>query len=280
MPKRRFDEGIEVKSPCSESWEEMAGNEQVRFCSHCAKEVNDISTMTRREAMRLVRRSKGGLCVRYQLHPIKRTPVFGNRVGKIAKQTGLAAGVITASIAMADAAYAQGGTRSFETVRAEQTEKTGVKVLSSISGYVTDEASAAIPFAVVSLSNQSTYEYRAVNASEQGYYEFKDLAAGNYTLKIEAGGFEPKQIEKIILGEATDVRRDTRLEVQQVAATVEVKGTTATEHWVTVGALVSNEAEFERNALVAAVLDEDLDLVKELIVNGAKLNVRDKSLEG
>lgn len=280
MPKRRFDEAIEVKSPCSENWDEMAGNDQVRFCSHCAKDVNDVSTMTRREAMRLVRRSKGGLCVRYQLNPIKRTPIFAARVGEIARQTGIAAGVITASIAMADAVYAQGGTRPFETVRAEKTEKTGVKVLSNISGYVTDQTGAVIPFAVISLSNQSTYEYKAVNASELGFYEFRELPAGSYTIKIEAGGFEAKQIENVHLGEASDVRRDARLEVQQVAATVEVKDPAGAESWVTVGLLVSNEVEIERNALVAAALEEDLDLVKELIMNGAKVNVRDKSLEG
>ena len=280
MPKRRFDEAIEVKNPCSESWEEMVGNDQVRLCSHCAKDVNDISTMTRRDAMRLVRRSKGGLCVRYQLHPIKRTPAFATRVSSIALQTGIAAGVITASIAMADAVYAQGGVRRFDTVRAEQSEKTGVAVSSSISGYVSDQDGAVIPFAVVSLSNLGTYEYKAVNASEQGFYEFKELSAGSYTIKIEAGGFEAKQVVNVQLGEASDVRRDARLEVQQVAATVEVKDAAETEHWVTVGLLVSNEVEIERNALVAAVLDENIDLVKELIMNGARLNARDKSLEG
>jgi hypothetical protein len=50
MSKKKVIDAIEVKSPCSESWDEMQGNDQVRFCSHCAKSVNNLSEMTRREA--------------------------------------------------------------------------------------------------------------------------------------------------------------------------------------------------------------------------------------
>ncbi len=278
MPKKRFDASIEVKSPCSESWEEMTGNDKVRFCSHCAKDVNDISEITRRETMRLVRRSGGNLCVRYKVHPITRTPLFASRMGAVARQTGIAAGVITASIALADTAYAQGDIRPFDTVRVEKTDKTGA-AFSAISGYVSDQDGAVIPFAVVSLSNLVTHDYKAVNASDQGYYEFKDLPSGRYAIKIEAGGFEAKQIENVQLDEASTIRRDARLNLQQVEATVEVKGDEHIEYSIQGGAiaLVSHE---NRNALVAAVLDEDIELVKELIMNGAKLNVRDKALEG
>ena len=279
MPKRSFDEAVRVKSPCSESWGEMTGNDKVRFCSHCSKDVNDLSKLTRREAMRLVRRAKGGICIRYEMHPIKRTPVFASRVGRAARRVGLTAGVVTASIAMADAAYAQGDIRAFETVRAEQTERTGASG-SSISGIVADSAGAVIPFAVVSLSNLGTHEYKAVNATAEGYYEFKDLPPGSYSLKFEAGGFELKQIENLSLGEASSVRRDMRLEVQQLTETVEVKAGDGVESWVTVGLMVTTTTEVERNALVAAVLDEDLEQVQTLIRNGAKLNARDRSLDG
>jgi ankyrin repeat protein len=299
MPKRSFDEAVRVKSPCSESWDEMKGNDRVRFCSHCAKDVNDISRMTRREAMRLVRKSKGGLCVRYEVHPVSRKPVFISRLGGAARRTGIAAGVIAASIAMAETAYAQGGAVPAETayaqggavpaetVRVEQAEKTGAAG-SSISGYVTDAAGAVIPFAVVSLSNLDTHEYRAINATAEGYYEFKDLAAGNYSIKFEAGGFDARQVEKVSIGDASDLRRDMRLEVQQVSVNVEVKAegidlekfTYVTVGVVSVTETTYNGRRYEPNELVRAVLNEDLDRVKELIAEGAKVNARDMTLEG
>lgn len=279
MPKRNFDDAVKVKSPCSESWDEMTGNDLIKFCSHCAKDVNDVSKLTRREAMRLVRRSKGGLCVRYEVHPVTRRPVFMTRAGAVARRAGIAAGVIAASIAMAEAAYAQGGAMPLETVRVEQTEKTGATG-ASLSGYVTDSAGAAIPFAVVSISNVGTYEHRAVNASAEGFYEFKDLAAGTYTIKVEAGGFDAKQMENVQLIEATTVRRDARLDVQQLSATVEVKDEEMGES-VIVGLIeVSRVPGVEPNALVSAVMDEDAEEVENLIRLGRKLNARDKTREG
>lgn len=228
--------------------------------------------------MRLVRQSNGGLCVRYEVHPVTRRPVFITRAGGMARRAGIAAGVITASIAMADAVYAQGGVSPFETIRVEQREKTGTTA-SSISGYVTDPAGAVIPFAVVSLSNMATYEYTAINASGEGFYEFKDLPAGKYTIKFEAGGFNTKQIEHVSLGESSDLKHNVRLEVQQVAETVEVKGGEEFET-VILGGTIGIMSYENRNALVAAVLDEDIEQVRDLISRGAKLNARDKSLEG
>ncbi len=280
MPKKRFDALVEVKSPCSESWDEMTGNEKVRFCSHCAKDVNDISKLTRREAMKLVRRSNGRLCIRYAVHPKKRTPIFASRLGGMARNSGIAAGVISASIAMADAVYAQGGSEPIEVVRVEQTEKFN-KSASSISGYVSDTAGAAIPFAVVSLSNLDTYEYKAVNASAEGFYEFKDLAAGNYSIKYEAGGFDLKQVERFSVGDASSIRCDARLEVQQVTAVVDVKADGALETWATIGIMVSTVTiGSEPIPLVNAVLNENKDEVEDLIRNGAKLNVRDPTIDG
>lgn len=281
MPKRSFDEAVRIKSPCSEEWDEMTGNDQVRFCSHCAKDVNDVSRMTRREAMRLVRRAKGGLCLRYQVHPVTRRPVFISRAGAAARRVGIAAGVISASMALAEAAYAQGGAVPVETVRVEQSEKTG-SAGATLSGYVTDPAGAVIPFAVVSVSNVGTYEYRAANASAEGFYEFKDLTPGTYTVKIEAGGFDARQIENVQVSEATTVRRDARLEVQQVAAAVEVNERVYEETVFVGGVAVVelNTSGSRPNEMVSAVLNDDAEEVENLIRRGKKINARDKTREG
>src|SRR5436190_12277227 len=55
---------VSIASPCSQSWEEMTGNDQVRFCSHCDLNVTDLSQMTRVKASKLVQKSKGRLCLR------------------------------------------------------------------------------------------------------------------------------------------------------------------------------------------------------------------------
>jgi hypothetical protein len=56
---------ISVASPCSASWEEMAGDDQVRFCGHCEKNVYNLSALTADEAVSLIREKEGDLCGRF-----------------------------------------------------------------------------------------------------------------------------------------------------------------------------------------------------------------------
>jgi hypothetical protein len=66
-PSRDADllNGLRVASPCDASWEEMEGDDLVRFCQHCQKSVYNLSGMSRREAAEFVRETEGRLCVRF-----------------------------------------------------------------------------------------------------------------------------------------------------------------------------------------------------------------------
>jgi hypothetical protein len=56
---------VTVAAPCSADWNEMAGDEQVRFCSQCSLNVYNLSSMSTREAESLIARTEGRLCVRF-----------------------------------------------------------------------------------------------------------------------------------------------------------------------------------------------------------------------
>src|SRR5262245_31751825 len=56
---------IDVKSPCPADWNEMRGDERVRFCGHCALHVYNLSGMTRAAAEKLIAEHEGRLCVRF-----------------------------------------------------------------------------------------------------------------------------------------------------------------------------------------------------------------------
>jgi hypothetical protein len=56
---------IRIASPCTASWEEMEGDDLVRFCQHCHLNVYNLSGISRREATALVREREGRLCVRF-----------------------------------------------------------------------------------------------------------------------------------------------------------------------------------------------------------------------
>lgn len=56
---------VRVAAPCSADWNQMSGNERVRFCGQCERNVYNLSDMTRREAERLVKGAEGRLCIRF-----------------------------------------------------------------------------------------------------------------------------------------------------------------------------------------------------------------------
>jgi len=56
---------LRVATPCSADWNAMTGDERVRACGACNKNVYNVSTMTREEAEALIVEKEGRLCVRY-----------------------------------------------------------------------------------------------------------------------------------------------------------------------------------------------------------------------
>jgi hypothetical protein len=60
---------IQIASPCHASWDEMRGDERVRFCQHCRLNVYNLSAMEPEDAEALVREKEGRLCVRYYARP-------------------------------------------------------------------------------------------------------------------------------------------------------------------------------------------------------------------
>ena len=126
MPRKNdLLERIRIQSPCEADWDSMKGNERVRFCAHCAQSVNDLTSMTRAAALRLVAESNGRLCVRYIRLPdgTVRTadtsslpPLY--RITRRASR--LAAGAFTAAIGLSASVVAQTQTRP-QTQAQEQT---------------------------------------------------------------------------------------------------------------------------------------------------------------
>ncbi len=58
-------DNIQVAAPCPARWGDMTGDERVRACGDCKKNVYNLSEMTREEAEALLVEKEGRLCVRY-----------------------------------------------------------------------------------------------------------------------------------------------------------------------------------------------------------------------
>lgn len=270
MSKNSFLDKIEVKTPCSQGWEEMIGTDKVRFCEHCNLSVNNLSAMTRKEALRIVRESDGRICVRYVKNPETNAPVFAGKLYRISRRAGIAAGVLGASLSLSAATYGQNEPKLPEimgdvAIVKNAVDSEEIKIegsAASISGTITDPQGAVVPNAGVTLTNKETGESRAAASSAEGVYEFKNIAAGIYTLKTQAGyGFKAHIIEDLKISD-TESKVDVQLDVSEEA--------------VTVGMMVAVEYT---NPLHIAVSIGDLDEVKNLIAKGAKINGKDENYD-
>jgi Carboxypeptidase regulatory-like domain len=95
---------------------------------------------------------------------------------------------------------------------------------SAIVGQVTDATSAAIPGALITITNHETGLQRRATADEQGRFNFPQLKPGAYSVKAEAEGFDPQQNENVISGLGQKQTVNLTLKVAKSQQTVEVSG--------------------------------------------------------
>jgi hypothetical protein len=67
LARRRLPvlDDLRVAAPCHAAWESMLGDERVRFCGRCEKNVYNLSALTRAETEALLVAREGKPCVRY-----------------------------------------------------------------------------------------------------------------------------------------------------------------------------------------------------------------------
>src|SRR3954463_8814054 len=66
----------------------------------------------------------------------------------------------------------------------------GQTVSSSITGTVLDPASAVVPNAAVTLTDENTGSVRTGTTDNAGLFRFLNIAPGNYTVTVELTGFK------------------------------------------------------------------------------------------
>jgi hypothetical protein len=183
---------VRVKSPCSQDWNTMRGNDQVRFCDHCAKHVHNLSEMTPEAALELVEQSEGRLCVRFAPDTTE-APTFKSQmesgVGGFRLPTlRVAAGVLVAALS--------GGVASAGTVPVQTPS-----VLTPVRPIMPTSGMGAIDLVVTfapniryvnlpaKLVNEKTGETMQAVSDPDGHIRFTDVPFGVYFCEIKTALF-------------------------------------------------------------------------------------------
>jgi len=93
---------------------------------------------------------------------------------------------------------------------------------SAILGQVTDGTGAAVSGATVTITGQDTGAKRIVKTDEAGRFNFPQLKPGTYTVRIEAQGFEPQQVDSVFAGLGQRQTLNVILPVARSSESVEV----------------------------------------------------------
>jgi len=285
-----------IPAPCDADWDSMIGNDRVRFCEHCNLHVTNLSSLTRPEAMRLVARSEGRLCVRFlkgadgvltkqlpqSLHQISR------RVSRIA------AGAFTATLSLSSAAAQTAFTNfkpdeivSHQLLQEKQRE---TAVLANLWGTVLDPNGAVIPEALVEISDAATGFAAKTTSSDEGLYVFKGISPGTYTLKVgNVPGFANLELQQLQVHSGEDKTQNITLQLAQITglagavvitrpeepfirAAFEGDSNALVELLPTVSDINVSDKATDTTALAYAVENNDLDMVHLLISAGALPN--------
>lgn len=274
----------------------MSGSEKVRFCGHCALEVNNISALTRKQALRLVHQSKGRICVRYVKNPATNAPVFADRFYKITRRAGgVAAGMLGATLAVSTLAYGQGSgpvswTQKTDVSQTENADKNKPEGgTATVSGTITDAVGAVVPNTTVSLITPETDSRRTVAADENGFYKFENVRAGKYRIEATNVGFMVSAKEMEVFDNQESVA-DFQLEIGRIMGDIAVVeyatplfaavsgGDGAQVNLLLVrGEKVNSKDENYSNItpLFLAVENGSTEIAETLLNFGAKINVRD-----
>ncbi len=97
------------------------------------------------------------------------------------------------------------------------------RVKSTLSGTITDASGAAVPGALVVLTNAGSGIASKFETQAGGLYTFPFLDPGIYSLTVTATGFKTATRQEVEIRVATDQRLDVSIEVGQVSERVEVK---------------------------------------------------------
>lgn len=294
MSKKSFIDSVKVGKPCPEEWEKMSGNDRIRFCAHCAKNVRNLSALTRKEAARMVLASDGSICIRYIKNPFTEKPIFAGQLHQITRRSPvLAAGIVSATLALSSMAYSQSepptsdpkipvimvpqSDREYEEPEAADPESNTDPVSGSIEGIILDQSGkpvAGVALMIVGADGDADY----ARTDKKGEYKFDEMEAGTYIIRISSSsGSMRKAMRGLELAAGQSLFQNIYVKAANPDPAGAGTGAGSGTGWGFGGAIALVEYALPLNRAIAANEGEE---VRRLLANGEDVNGKDKNYDG
>lgn len=186
---------IRIASPCPITWEQMVGDDSVRFCNHCRLNVYNLSELSKAEAEALLVSSEGRLCARLYRRSDGTVLTKDCPAGLQALRRRMArsaAAVFALLGSLSTVSFSQEGPKK-ESCRllAKITQRDIVSSSAEtiITGQVTDPSGAVVPGATVTLKKVLTNEAETATTTDEGRFQFSSVVAGKYSIRVALLGY-------------------------------------------------------------------------------------------
>ena len=120
----------------------------------------------------------------------------------------------------------------------------GQQASARLLGTVLDPSSATIAGATVTVTSIATSQQRSAQTTPSGEYSIPFLPIGEYTMLVQAPGFQPKSLKGIVLQVDQEARFDVTLNVGSAtdAVTVQAESPLLVTDVSSVGQVIENKA--------------------------------------
>ena len=179
----------------------MTGDDKIRYCGSCEKDIYNISEMTRGEVRKLLFQSKEKVCIRLEKDADGKVQTLKKRLHKITRQAPVAAGVLSASLTFSALTYAQGEPVVGKVKPNISAVNRDDKTVTVISGIISDQSGAVIPNAVITLRDTKNNLTRNTKSNNEGFYKFENVVKSAYEIEVQASGFRKAVYQNLIVGE-------------------------------------------------------------------------------
>ena len=192
---------LRVASPCPTSWEQMSGNERVRFCQLCNLNVYNIAEMTRKEATALVSGTEGHFCARLFRRSdgtvITRDCPVGLRAirRRVARTTGA---IFATVVALSSAVFGQKPAKKDDsckqqvTIARTQSDKEG-----GFTGTLVDPNGAMVAGARITIVDRKSNSSFETTSDQEGRFRIPVGTSRTYDLIVELPGFTKLEVPQL-----------------------------------------------------------------------------------
>ena len=220
---------IRVATPCPISWEQMTGDQQVRFCDHCQLNVYNISELSRGETQSLIASTEGRLCIKLYRRAdgtvlTKDCPV-GLRALRL-RVSKRAAAIFAAVAGLSSLVFGQepsgknGKTVCTNQVGISRTNQKSDSAGEVLRGTITDSNGAPVSGAKIAATNFETKKVETRTSNDDGSFEFKSVAAGSYSIEVKLLGFKSLLVTSLTVEKLKLTNLDLILEPSTVTEVV------------------------------------------------------------